>query len=79
MKYRIGSGLVSGQERLILNAQGEYIDVVTALSDTRLADALSLHQAQPASLMHMMQHWPYWRATLPSIVEYRRGEAAKPA
>ena len=75
MKYQLGSGLISGQERIILHAQGKYIDVVTALSDTRLAEALSLHQAQPASLIQMMQHWPYWRAKLPSLVEYWSGSS----
>ena len=64
MKYQIGSGLVSGKERIILHAQGKHIDVLTVLSDARLTEALSLHEAKPASLMQMMQHWPYWRATL---------------
>ncbi len=75
MKYQIGSGLVSGKERIILHAQGKYIDVLTVLSDARLTEALSLHQAKPASLMQMMQHWPYWRAKLSSIVEYWFGSS----
>ena len=70
MKYQIGSALVSGKERIILHVQGKYIDIVTVLSDARLTEALSLHQAKPASLMQMMQHWSYWRAKLSSIVEY---------
>jgi len=70
MKYQIGSGLVSGEERIVLYVLGEHIDVFTLLSDARLIEALSLHEAKPVSLMHMMQHWPYWRAKLPSIVEY---------
>ena len=40
MKYQIGSALVSGRERIILHAQGKYIDVVAALSDSRLTEAL---------------------------------------
>ena len=75
MKYQIGSGLVSGQERIILHAQGQHMDVLTVLSDARLREALSLHQAKPASLMQMMQHWPYWRATLSTIVEYWFGSS----
>ncbi len=70
MKYQIGSGLISGKERIILHVQGKYIDVVTVLSDTRLTEALSLPQEKPASLMQMMQHWPYWRTKLSIIVEY---------
>src|SRR5258707_12210504 len=70
MKYQIGSGLVSGKERIVLYARGKYIDVVTVLSDARLTEALSLPQKKPASLMQMMQHWPYWRTKLSSIVEY---------
>src|SRR5437879_13756744 len=73
MKYQIGSGLVSGKERIILSARGKYIDLSTVLSDARLIEALSLHQANPASLMQMMQHWAYWRAKLSSIVEYWSG------
>ena len=73
MKYQIGSGLVSGKERIILSARGKYIDLSTVLSDARLIEALSLHQAKPASLMQMMQHWAYWRAKLSSIVEYWSG------
>ena len=75
MKYQLGSALVSGKERIILHAQGKYIDLGTVLSDAHLAEALRLHQAKPASLMQMMQHWPYWRATLPSIVEYWSGSS----
>src|SRR5260370_29612895 len=75
MKYQIGSGVVSGKERIVLHARGKHIDVVTVLSDTRLIEALSLHQAKPASLMQMMQHWPYWRAKLSSIVEYWFGSS----
>ena len=70
MKYQIGSGLASGKERIILYAQGQYIDVLTALSDARLTEALSLPREKPASLLQMMQHWPYWRATLSRLVEY---------
>ena len=70
MKYQIGSGLASEKERIILYTQRQYIDVLTALSDVRLREALSLHEAKPASLMQMMQHWPYWRAKLSTIVEY---------
>ena len=70
MKYQLGSGLVSGKERIILHVQEKYIDVVTLFSDSHLTESLSLPQAKPASLMQMMQHWPYWRAKLSSIVEY---------
>jgi acylpyruvate hydrolase len=69
MKYQIGSGMASEKERIILYAQGQYIDVLTALSDARLIEALSLPREKPASLMQMMQHWPYWRATLSRLVE----------
>ena len=75
MKYQLGSGLVSGKERIVLHVQGKYIDLFAALSDARLSKALSLHQAQPASLMQMMQHWHYWRAKLPSLVEYWAGSS----
>ena len=70
MKYQLGSALVSGKERIVLHAGGKYIDVLSVLSDVRLREALSLHEAKPASLMQMMQHWPYWRAKLSTIVEY---------
>ena len=70
MKYQIGSGQVSGKESIILHVQEKYIDVLTVLSDVRLREALSLHEAKPASLMQMMQHWPYWRTKLSSLVEY---------
>ena len=77
MKYQLGSGLVSGKERIILHAQGKYIDLLAALSDARLTEVLSLHQAQPDSLMQMMQHWPYWRTKLPSLVEYWSGSSER--
>jgi 2,4-didehydro-3-deoxy-L-rhamnonate hydrolase len=69
MKYQIGSGLVSGKERIILHAQEKYFDLLTVLSDARLAEALSLLQPMSTSLMQVMQHWPYWRAKLSAIVE----------
>ena len=75
MKYQIGSGLVSGKERIVLHAREKYIDVLAVLSDARLTEALSLHQAKPASLMQMMQHWTYWRAKLSTIVEYWFGSS----
>ncbi|HET8842103.1 MAG TPA: fumarylacetoacetate hydrolase family protein [Ktedonobacteraceae bacterium] len=70
MKYQIGSALVSGKERIILSAQGQQIDASTVLSDHRLIEALALPIEKPASLLQMLQHWPYWRATLPLLVEY---------
>jgi len=70
MKYQIGSGLVSGKERIILHVQEKYVDLLAVLSDARLTEALSLYEAKPASLMQMMQHWPYWRAKLSAIVGY---------
>src|SRR5438270_2768994 len=75
MKYQIGSGLVSGKERIILYARGKHIDILTVLSDVRLREALPLPQAKPASLMQMMQHWPYWRTKLSTIVEYWLGSS----
>src|SRR5689334_3978125 len=75
MKYQIGSGLISGKEHIILYAQGQHIDVLTVLSDARLVEALRLPQAKPASLIQMMQHWPYWRVTLPILVEYWFGSS----
>jgi acylpyruvate hydrolase len=77
MKYQLGSALVSGKERTILHVQGKYIDVAVALNDSRLTEALRLHDAEPASLMHMMQHWPYWQATLPRLVEYWFGSSTQ--
>src|SRR5437660_7675550 len=73
MTYQIVIGLVCGKERISLYVSGEHIDLLTLLSDARLTEALSLHQAKPASLMHMMQHWAYWRTKLSSIVEYWSG------
>jgi 2-keto-4-pentenoate hydratase/2-oxohepta-3-ene-1,7-dioic acid hydratase in catechol pathway len=70
MKYQIGSGLVSRQERIILCTQGQYIDVLTVLSDARCIEALTLSREKPASLLQMMQRWPYWQATLPMLVEF---------
>lgn len=69
MKYQIGSGLVSGQERVILSALGQYIDVFALLSDAHFTEALALSQEKPASLLQMIQRWPFWRAKLPLLIE----------
>jgi 2,4-didehydro-3-deoxy-L-rhamnonate hydrolase len=69
MKYQLGSGLVSGQERIILHMQGKYIDLFTVLDDARYLEALSLPREKPASLIQMMQRWTYWRAILSIVVE----------
>jgi 2-keto-4-pentenoate hydratase/2-oxohepta-3-ene-1,7-dioic acid hydratase in catechol pathway len=75
MKYQLGSGLVSGKERIILHVQEKYIDLLTVMSDARLTETLSLHEAKPASLIQLMQHWTYWRAKLSAIVEYWFGSS----
>lgn len=70
-KYQIGSGIVSGNERIILFSQEEYVDVVTLLNDAHMRQILSLDNVSlPASLMQMMPQWGYWNEKLPQIVDY---------
>ncbi len=57
MKYQIGSGLVSRQERIILCTQGQYIDVLTVLSDAHFIEALALSREKPAALLQDDIHW----------------------
>ena len=70
MKYQIGSGLVSGQERIILCVQGQYLDALSLLGDPHCIETLALPPEKPASLLQMVQRWPSWRAALPTLVEY---------
>ncbi len=71
LKYQIGSGVVSGSERIILFSQEAHLDVATLLSNTNVRHALSLDDADsPNSLLQMMQKWSYWKEKLPQIVEY---------
>jgi len=70
MKYQLGSSMLSGKENIILHVQEKYIDVSTVLSDVHLREALSLPEPMPSSLMHIMQHWPYWQTKLSTIVEF---------
>jgi 2,4-diketo-3-deoxy-L-fuconate hydrolase len=71
LKYQIGSGMIAGRERIVLSCQETYLDLFTLLNNAHLKEALSLvHGETPASLMHMMRQWLYWREKLPQVVEY---------
>src|SRR5437667_2696274 len=62
LKYQIGSGMIAGRERIVLSCQETYLDLFTLLNNAHLKEALSLvHGETPASLMHMMRQWLYWR------------------
>lgn len=70
MKYQIGSGLVAEQERIILCVQGQLIDLLTVLNDAHSRGSVDLPGEKPASLLQMLQNWPFWRVALPELVTY---------
>jgi 2-keto-4-pentenoate hydratase/2-oxohepta-3-ene-1,7-dioic acid hydratase in catechol pathway len=70
LKYQIGSGKISGKERIILRVQENHIDFLTLLCNGHLRESVSLQENIPVSLMHMLQHWSYWKEKLPYIVAY---------
>jgi hypothetical protein len=69
--YQLGIALVQNTERIVVHSQTIAHDLRALLSSTHLWHALALEPVEPpASLMQMMDQWPYWQAFLSQVVDY---------
>lgn len=71
MDYRIGSGVVSGKETVIVESRGSYVDLDELLNSGPEdgGDGNAGAARGGVSLMRMMDDWSYWGEKLPGLVE----------
>lgn len=71
LPYQLGTALVQNTERIVVQSQTTAHDLRALLSSTHLWHALAREPVEPpASLMQMMDQWPYWQAFLSQVVDY---------
>ena len=68
-KYQVGTALVSGKQSIILASQGKFFDLHRLLQNAKAHASLSLEvRGIPASLLELVENWPYWNEKLAQIV-----------
>ena len=69
IKYQLGTALVSGKQSIILASQEKFFDLQSLLQDAKAPTSLSLDVRElPASLLEMVEAWPYWNEKLTQVV-----------
>lgn len=71
-RYQIGSGSVSGEEKIVLCTEGLYVDLVALLTDDDARKALPnvADGAVPSSLMDVVRRWDRWKGGLSDAAAY---------
>ena len=69
-KYQLGTALVSGRQSIILASQEKFFDLRSLLHEAKLNPASSIEVRElPASLLALIEEWPYWNEKLAQIVD----------
>ena len=68
-KYQLGTALVSGKRSIILAFQDTFFDLQSLVQNAKVQTSLSLEVRElPASLLEVVEEWPYWNEKLAQIV-----------
>lgn len=68
-KYQLGTALVSGKQNVILAHQEQLFNLHRLLDSARAHSSLSIEIRElPASLLELIEDWPYWNEMLAQIV-----------
>ncbi len=69
-KYQLGTALVSGEQIIVLAHQEQFFNLHRLLDSARARSSLSIEVREvPASLLELIENWPYWNETLTQVVK----------
>ncbi len=69
IKYQLGTALVSSKQSIILASQEKFFDLQILLQNVKANTSLSLDVRElPASLLEVVEDWPYWNEKLTQVV-----------
>lgn len=70
IKYQLGTALIAGQPRIVLSCQEKFFDLRELLNSAQASNTLSREARElPASLLALIENWPYWKEKLPQLVD----------
>ncbi len=69
IKYQLGTALVSNKQSIILASQEKFFDLESLVQNAKANTSLSLDMRElPASLLEVVEDWPYWNEKLAQVV-----------
>ena len=70
IKYQLGTALVSGKQSIILAFQEQFFDLQSLLQNAKSHTSFSRGVRElPASLLELVEEWPYWNEKLTQMVD----------